>query len=213
MVMSDSGKTEVTKQEYAELEFQVQLRTYVDSLFNSYIDIKAIAAPSPGGTMLTWSHLVVQVQVQICCKKLFSKLKLPLHISLQCLFFKFTRDMGGNKYDGKWADHKDVAVGADDVEDLTTQSPPRKPKRKAETAMTSKAETAMTSKSKTVKTAKSKTETAKTSKSKTVKMAKSTTATKSKTATKSTTATKGDKEAANKKDKKKHAQQFQVADS
>ena len=57
MALSDSGKKVVGRQEYAEFEFSVRLRSTVDFVFNKYIDIQSIAAPI-NGSMLTWSHAV-----------------------------------------------------------------------------------------------------------------------------------------------------------
>jgi len=161
--MAENGKSQVTKDEKAEFEFTVLLRTNLDAYFTSCIDIKSIAAPADG-PMLTWTSPVVQVQVHVCCKKLFSKLKLPLHLSLQCLFFKFTREMTLKKYDGKWTSKSKPAGDSDDVEVLTITKTgdDRKPsKRKPEDKPTKKsmksAKTsngAKTSKSKSAKTPK-----------------------------------------------------------
>ena len=173
--MAENGKSQLTKEEKAEFEFTVLLRTNLDAYFTSCIDIKSIAAPADG-PMLTWTSPVVQVQVHVCCKKLFSKLKLPLHLSLQCLFFKFTREMTLKKYDGKWASKsKPAAAGdSDDLEDLTSTitktGDDRKPsKRKPEDKPTSKSKSAKTSNG------------AKTSKSKSAKTPKAAAVTTSKT--------------------------------
>jgi hypothetical protein len=108
----------------------------------------------------------------VCCKKLFSKLKLPLHLSLQCLFFKFTREMTLKKYDGKWTSKSKPAGDIDDAEDLTITKTgdDRKPsKRKPEDKPTSKSKSAKTSNG------------AKTSKSKSAKTPKAAAVTTSKT--------------------------------
>jgi cobalamin biosynthesis Mg chelatase CobN len=176
LAMAENGKSQLTKEEKAEFEFTVLLRTNLDAYFTSCIDIKSIAAPADG-PMLTWTSPVVQVQVHVCCKKLFSKLKLPLHLSLQCLFFKFTREMTLKKYDGKWASKsKPAAAGdSDDLEDLTSTitktGDDRKPsKRKPE-------DNKSTKKSKSAKTSNG----AKTSKSKSAKTPKAAAVTTSKT--------------------------------
>ena len=57
MVLSDSGKKVVSRQEYAEFDFSVKLRSTVDFVFNEYIDIQSIAAPKDG-SMLTWTSPV-----------------------------------------------------------------------------------------------------------------------------------------------------------
>ena len=44
----------------------------------------------------------------MCCKQLFKKLKLPLSLSLTCLFFKFTREMTKSKYCGQWKPDEQV---------------------------------------------------------------------------------------------------------
>ncbi len=183
--MAENGKSQLTKEEKAEFEFTVLLRTNLDAYFTSCIDIKAIAAPADG-PMLTWTSPVVQVQVNVCCKKLFSKLKLPLHLSLQCLFFKFTREMTLKKYDGKWTSKSKPAGDSDDVQDLTsTTGDDRKPsKRKPEDKPTSKSKSAKTSNG------------AKTSKSKRAKTPKAAAVTTSKTAAVTTSKTKEKKKKA-----------------